>query len=121
MVQLTKIVTDELTAARVGSGLLLVYATPAVVALMEETACRLIDAECALPEGSTTVGIHIDIQHLRASKVGSQVTCTATLLGVDGRKYSFSLEVHDSEGNLLATATHERFLVDSERFMAKLG
>lgn len=119
--QLSKTVTDELTAARVGSGLLPVYATPAVVALMEETACRLIDAECALPDGSTTVGIHIDIQHLRASKVGSVATCTAKLLGVEGRKYSFSLEVHDGEGNLLATATHERFQVDAARFMAKLS
>lgn len=115
--QQTITVTQHLTAQTMGSGSLPVYATPAVVALMENTACQCLTN---LPEGDTTVGIHIDVQHLKASAVGEQVSCTATMLRQEGRQFFFTIEVTDSKGNLLATATHERFLVNAERFMAKL-
>lgn len=117
------IITEELTAKQVGSGLLPVYATPAVVALMEGTACALLDSSenpAPLPEGGTTVGIHIDVQHLKASAIGETITCQATLKAVEGRKYSFDITCTNAKGELIATATHERFLVDAERFMAKL-
>lgn len=118
-----QIVTPDLTAAQVGSGLLPVYATPAVVALMENTACGLLaelTGEDALAEEDTTVGVHIDIQHVKASPVGEEVTCLATMTAHEGRKYAFSLTVTNAKGDILATATHERVRVTKERFMAKL-
>ncbi len=114
----TIIVTEQLTAAILGSGLLPVYATPAVVALIENTACQCITD---LQEGETTVGIHIDVQHLKASAIGEEVTCTASLVAQEGRKYAFTATVTNAKGDVLATATHERFKVDAQRFMAKLS
>lgn len=120
------IVTESETAAVVGSGLLPVYATPSVVALMEQTACRLIasldkDVPGALSDGDTTVGTRMVIDHVKACRVGEQVRCTVLLLGVEGRQYNFLVEVINNAGVVLAKAEHTRFLVDSERFMAKLG
>lgn len=123
---LEHIVAANETAAVVGSGLLPVYATPQVVALMEKTACELIaalaaDAEGALAEGDTTVGTRMAIDHVKACKVGEQVRCTAKLVAVSGRAYEFVIEVLNHAGELLAKAEHTRFCVNSERFMAKLG
>ncbi len=112
------IVTHELTAEVIGSGSLLVYATPAVVALIENTACQCITN---LHAGETTVGTHIDVHHLKASAVGEKVTCTATLVAQEGRKYSFTAEVVNATGETIARATHERFLVNAERFMEKVA
>lgn len=115
------------TASHMGSGSLLVYATPAVVALMEHTACALIadiptDAEGALPTtDDTTVGTRMVVDHLKACLVGEEVTSTATLISVSDRQYDFHIEVTDSCGNLLAQAEHTRFLVSASRFMAKLN
>ena len=119
------IVAADETAATMGSGLLPVYATPAVVALMEHTSCQLsaaipADEPGALTEGNTTVGTHMAIDHLKACLPGSEVLSTAELLNIDGRQYAFHIEVKDASGNLLAQASHTRFLVSSERFMAKL-
>lgn len=118
------VLADE-TAAVVGSGLLPVYATPQVVALMEKTACELIaalpaDAEGALQSGETTVGTRIAVDHVKACLVGEEVCATAMLLGVDGRAYNFLIEVVNHSGEVLAKAEHTRFRVDSDRFMAKL-
>ena len=111
-------VTSELTAERQGSGLLPVYATPAVVALMESTACMCIED---LPDGYTTVGVHIDIQHEKATKVGDTVSCTACLKDViDDKKFCFLIRVVNSDGEEIAIATHERVRVHAERFMSKL-
>ena len=119
------IVAADETAATMGSGLLPVYATPAVVALMEHTACQLIAAipanePGALTEGNTTVGTRMAIDHLKACLPGSEVLSTAELLNIDGRQDEYRIEVKDASGNLLAQASHTRFLVSSERFMAKL-
>ncbi len=124
--ELEHIVAENETAAVVGSGLLPVYATPQVVALMEKTACELIaslsaDAEGALAEGDTTVGTHMAIDHVKACRVGEQVRCVALLVAVNGRAYDFAIEVFNHAGELLAKAEHTRFKVNSERFMAKLG
>lgn len=120
------VVTADETADRVGSGLLPVYATPEVVALMEHTACTLIaelasEAEGALAPGNTTVGTRMAIDHVKACLVGETVTSTAMLINVNGRQYDFLIEVRDSHGALLAEAEHTRFAVNAERFMAKLG
>lgn len=123
--ELTHTVTENETASVVGSGLLPVYATPQVVALMEKTACELIaslsaDMEGALADGDTTVGTRMTIDHVKACKVGEQVRCTAMLIGVDGRAYEFMVEVLNHADEVLAKAEHTRFRVNSERFMAKL-
>lgn len=119
------IVAAKETAAQMGSGLLPVYATPSVVALMEHTACLLISAipageEGALEEGNTTVGTRMAIDHVKACLPGEEVLSVARLEAIDGRKYDFHIEVTDSKGNLLAKAEHTRFMVQAERFMSKL-
>lgn len=129
--ELEHTVHDDETADVVGSGLLPVYATPQVVALMEETACELIKcmvqgAACNVhdaewQEGDTTVGTHMSIDHVKACRVGEQVCCTAMLIGVEGRAYNFLIEVVNHAGEVLAKAEHTRFRVNGERFMAKLG
>ena len=113
----THIVTDADTAASMGSGDLSVLATPAVVALLENAAMRT--AAERLPEGSTTVGAQITINHLRPTAVGETVTAEATLTAEEGRKLTFSLTASDGKG-VIAEGTHLRFIVDRERFMAKL-
>lgn len=106
------------TAAVLGSGLLDVLSTPMMVAWMENTAVALIAPDMA--EGDTTVGIAIDVKHLKASPIGEKITVIATLTNVDGRKYSFDIECHDTAGNTIGTARHDRFLVNAQRFMDKL-
>ncbi len=111
------IITPALTAEVQGSGSLPVYATPAVVALIENTACQCITN---LQPDETTVGTHIDVHHLKASAVGETVTCTATVVAQEGRKFTFTAEVINARGETIATATHERFLVNAPRFMEKI-
>lgn len=116
-------ITPEMTAAQVGSGLMEVYATPMVVAFMENTACRLLETlegDDHIAAEDTTVGVHIDVQHVKASPVGEQVTCTATLTAHESRRYMFSMVVTNAKGDTLATATHERVRVNRNRFMSKL-
>ena len=107
-----------MTAERVGSGLLPVYATPMAAALMEETACLCIDG---LPEGETTVGTRLDIQHLKPSAVGERLTCKAELKEQEGRRYVFDIKIYNSREEVVASATHVRAQVTAERFMQKLA
>jgi len=109
-------VTENLTATQYGSGLLPVYATPALIALMENTAMQLID----LPEGSSSVGISVNMQHLKASPVGAIIQCTATISANEGRKYTFEIIATDSSGDIIGKAIHERVIVDIEKFMSKI-
>lgn len=109
-------VTRERTAAVVGSGVLPVYATPAMIALMEKTASESVAP--FLKEGETTVGISIDVRHLAATPEGMTVRCQCALTGIDRRRLAFEIEVFDEAG-LVGTATHERFIVEAERFLAK--
>lgn len=111
------IVTVEQTAEKLGSGLLPVYSTPSLVAFMENTAMQMID----LPAGGSSVGTSIAVKHLKASKVGEELTCVATLTESEGRKYAFELSVTDSTGAVIGEGVHERFVVDIERFMSKIG
>lgn len=110
-------VTQEKSALAMGSGNLPVFATPALVALMENAAMMAVAT--SLPEGSTTVGGAINIQHTRPSAIGQKVSATARLTAVDGRKLLFELVAHDSSG-VIGEGTHVRFIVDAERFMAKV-
>ena len=109
-------VNEHQTASEYGSGLLPVFATPALVALMENTAMQLIE----LPEGGSSVGISISVKHLKASAIGEIINCEAILTAVEGRKYTFELTATDSIGDIVGTGNHERVLIDVERFMNKL-
>lgn len=109
-------VLDSQTAAEYGSGLLPVFATPALIGLMENTAMKMIE----LPEDSSSVGISINMKHLKASPVGAKISCTANISEVDGRKYCFEIKAFDESGDLIGEAIHERFVVNIEKFMGKL-
>ena len=111
-----EIVNENITAEKVGSGSLPVFATPMMVALMEKAACKAL--ENSLDEGSTTVGTKVDVEHIAATPVGMEVTVTATVTAVDGRKISFSVEAFDEAG-LIGKGAHDRFVVGAEKFIAK--
>ena len=113
----TIIVTADKTAEAMGSGTLPVFATPAMVALMENTAAESV--ETLLPEGSTSVGTLINVKHLAADPVGIEVTCESELVEVDGRKLAFEIKVFDREA-VVGEAYHERFVIDKVRFMDKV-
>jgi len=111
-------VSLENCASAVGSGGLDVFATPSMVALMENAAMNAVAPY--LPEGSTTVGSEINTTHIKPSALGSEISATATLVAVEGRKLQFNVEACDDAG-IIGKGTHVRFIVDVERFMAKLG
>lgn len=105
------------TAADVGSGSLLVYATPCMVALMEGAACEAIDE--AIPEGQTTVGIELNIKHVAATPVGMEVRAEATVTAVEGKIITFDIQAYDEVG-LIGEGTHKRALVNSDKFLEKV-
>ena len=112
------VATEERLAGNVGSGGLRVLATPAVAALMEKAAFELLEEH--MPEGITTVGTSISIEHTRASAFGAEIAVTARLVEIDDRKYVFTLSAGDRAGEI-AHGTHTRFTVKSARFMEKLA
>ena len=109
-------VEREDTALEVGSGSLLVYATPCMVALMEGAACEAI-AE-AIPEEKTTVGIELNITHLAATPVGMDVRAEAEVTAVDGNVITFSVTAYDEAGKI-GEGTHKRAIVTAQRFLDK--
>ena len=113
----TTIVTDSNTAKAVGSGSLDVFATPMMVALMEAAACNCLAD--ALKDGQSSVGTQISVDHTAASPLGAEITATATVTGVDGRKITFNLSASDNK-NEIGKGIHTRYVIDIERFMAKL-
>jgi predicted thioesterase len=112
------IVTEELTAATMGSGDMAVFATPAMIALMENAAMKAVAP--ALEEGQTTVGTAISTSHLRPSALGAEICAKAELIEVDGRALHFSITAYDGD-RLIGEGRHSRFIVDKERFLAKLA
>lgn len=110
-------VTAANTAAAMGSGDLPVFATPALVALMENAAMTAVAAE--LPEGATTVGAEMNTTHIKPSGLGAEIIASAVVTEVDGRKIVFTVGARDGEGPI-GEGTHVRFIVDRERFLAKV-
>ena len=106
------------TAAAMGSGDLAVFATPAMVALMENAAMQCVQPE--LPEGKGTVGVEISSSHLAPTPVGMKVSATAEVTGVsaNGKMISFKVTASDEEG-LIGEGTHTRAVIDNTRFLQK--
>ena len=109
-------VTENDTAKVFGSGTLPVLATPRMIALMEEASYKCVADE--LDEGSSTVGTCLDVKHLAATPVGMKVKVESTLTEVDGRRLVFNVKAYDEAG-LIGEGKHERFVVFSEKFVAK--
>ncbi len=109
-------VEREDTAYEVGSGSLLVYATPCMVALMEGAACEAIAP--ALPEDKTSVGTALNITHLSATPVGLEVRAEAEVTEVDGNMVTFQITAYDESGKI-GEGTHKRAIVNTQRFLDK--
>lgn len=113
----TLVVSKDHVAAVMGSGDLHVFATPAMVALMENAAMLAVANH--LPEGSTTVGAMMNTSHVKPSPLEETVRATAVLTAIEGRKLTFEIKAEDSKG-IIGEAVHVRFVVDKEKFMSKL-
>ncbi len=105
------------TARAMGSGSLDVLATPRLIALMENAAMNAVAPQ--LPEGITTVGVKMDMEHLRPSALGREVIAQARLQAVEGKRFVFSLEAKQGE-EIIGKASHIRVAVDAEKFMGRL-
>ena len=109
-------VVYENTATAVGSGVLEVFATPCMIALMEKTACDSVIPY--LDESDGTVGTELNIKHVAATPIGMTVRCESELLEVDGRRLVFDVKAYDEVG-LIGEGRHERFIVNNEKFQNK--
>ncbi|MFA5890455.1 MAG: hotdog domain-containing protein [Actinomycetota bacterium] len=107
-------VTQELTAEHLGSGDVPVFGTPALLALLEEAAVTALRG--SIPEGSTSVGTWVELEHLAPSRVGAEVHAVAQLTSVEGRALSFDCEAYEGE-RLIGRARHRRAVVDRARFL----
>lgn len=110
------LVEREDTAQMVGSGSLLVYATPCMVALMEGAACNAIEE--AMPAGKTSVGIELSIKHISATPVGLEVTAKAEVTETDGKVITFRVTASDEAG-IIGEGIHKRAVVTEQRFLEK--
>ena len=109
-------VTEEMTAEKLGSGKLPVYATPNMITLIENTASASVEEY--LEEGQGTVGTFVNVKHLTATPIGMSVTCETELTQVDRKRLVFETKVYD-ESELIGEGIHERFIIDKEKFMKK--
>lgn len=110
------IVTEDKTALSVGSGLLPVFATPVMITFME-----LVSSEITAPfleKGYSTVGINVSVKHISATPVGMTVRFESELLEIDGKRLVFKVSAYDDAG-LIGKGTHERFIVNNEKFISK--
>ena len=112
-----EVVHDHLLATTMGSGSVAVYATPAMVALMEAAAVAALGP--ALSEGQSSVGIALDVRHLAATPPGLQVRARAEVIEVQGAKIKFSVQAWD-EQELIGEGTHTRYVIDVARFMERV-
>jgi fluoroacetyl-CoA thioesterase len=113
----TRTVTEDLLASSLGSGAVPVFATPALLAMIEDAAASSVAP--LLDEGAVTVGVWVELEHIAASKPGAHVRATAELTDVDGRTLEFRCEAYDGDV-LIGRARHRRAVVDRERFLSRL-
>ena len=111
------VVTAQNTADAIGSGLVPVFATPYMIALMENAAAGALLPYLAEDEGS--VGIHLNVSHDAATPIGMKVWAEAEVTAVDGKKITFSVSAFDKSGPI-GKGTHERFIIKPEKFLAKV-
>lgn len=109
-------VTEEMTAEKIGSGMLPVYASPCMMAEMENVASLSVQKE--LEEGNGTVGIKMNVNHVSATPVGMQVRIETELTEIDRKRLVFKVEAYDEAG-LIGQGLHERFIIQNEKFLAK--
>lgn len=109
-------VTEQNTAAALGSGTVAVFATPAMINLIEYACAQCVQDK--LEPGQTTVGTHLNVSHDAPTPIGMEVRCTCELSKVDGRALSFTVEVTDGTG-VVGKGTHDRFIVDKAKFESK--
>ena len=114
--EVSSFVEREDTAMEVGSGSLLVYATPCMVALMEGAACEAIAD--AMKDTETTVGIMLNIEHISATPVGLDVRAEAEVTAVEGKVITFQVTAFDEAGEI-GRGTHKRVIVNTQRFLDK--
>ncbi len=112
-----KLVTASDTAKAFGSGSIEVFATPLMIGLMEHSALNAVDD--LLPDGFSTVGINVNVNHIAATPVGLKVKSEATLVEIDGKKLTFRVEAFD-EKKMIGEGKHTRFIVDSQQFHHKV-
>ena len=110
-------VTEKNLASSLGSGGLEVFATPAMIAIMESAALSAVDP--LLPPGWSTVGTELNVKHFSATPLGMKVSARAELLNIDGRALSFKVEAFDDAGKI-GEGLHSRFIVENEKFLAKV-
>lgn len=115
--QAITVVNEQNTALAMKSGTLSVFATPAMVALMEEASCKAIANY--LEEGEGTVGIKMNVDHVAPTALNDTVIATATLIQIEGRKLIFSVEARDNQ-KVIGKGIHERFIINNEKFMQNL-
>jgi fluoroacetyl-CoA thioesterase len=115
--ELTEQVTEAVSARHIGSGDLRVYATPAMVALVERASVRLLAPHLA--EGESTVGIAIQLRHLAPTPLGKQVTARVEVQAVEGSRVSLTAEVWD-EAEKVGEAQHQRVIIDVDRFLRRV-
>lgn len=113
-----KTVTESDTAAYYGSGLLHVFATPAMIALMEQSAHLL--AKFSLSEKQDTVGIEVNVKHTRATPLGAKVYAESELVAVDGKKLTFRVKAFDENGEI-GSGTHIRYIINPSKYMNKIS
>ena len=109
-------VTTEMTAQHVGSGVVNVFATPMMIALMEKTASLSVASE--LSDDESTVGTNINVSHCAPTPVGMRVTCDTEIVEIDRRRIVFKVAAYDEAG-LIGEGTHERFIINVTKFQAK--
>ena len=112
------IVTRENSARAIGSGLLDVYATPSMIALME--GCCHESVEEFLDDGSGSVGISLNVKHVAATPIGMKVYCESELVKADGRFLTFNVRAYDEKG-LIGEGVHERCIINNEKFLKRVN
>lgn len=113
----TEIVNSSNVATAVGSGNVEVFATPAMIALMEKTANNSVSK--LLPSDCVSVGVEINTKHIKATGIGNTISCKSELVKVDGKKLFFNILAYDNEG-LIGEANHTRVIVNREKFLSNL-
>lgn len=112
-----QIVTEDMLASKVGSGLVDVFSTPKLVALIEQAASEAV--KDYLPDGDVSVGININIDHLAATPLGMKVRAEAELVAIDKKRLTFKVKAYD-QVDLIAQGDHQRYVVNRQKFMSNV-